>query len=100
LVLAQFFEKAVWKDILSIMIDNRMFASGLALCDYLYNIKSQGTDVQMEESELTFYMGLCYFKMEKYSEAKEMFSLAKDKGYRDNDLKDFMLWTNLYLRKM
>lgn len=100
LVLAQFFEKAVWKDILSIMIDNRMFASGLALCDYLYNIKSQGTDVQMEESELTFYMGLCYFKMEKYSEAKEMFSLAKDKGYRDNDLKDFMLWTDLYLRKM
>lgn len=100
LALAQFFEKPVWKDIFDIMIDNRMYASVLGVCDYLYNIKSQGADVQVEESELIFYMGLCYFKTEKYSEAKEMFSLAKDRGYKDNDLKEFMLWTNLYLQEM
>jgi len=99
LALAQFFEKPVWKDIFDIMIDNRMYASVLGICDYLYSLKSQGMDLQVEESELIFYMGLCYFKMERYFEAKEMFSLAKDRGYKDNDLKEFILWTNLYLQK-
>jgi len=100
LALAQFFEKPVWKDIFDIMIDNRMYASVLGVCDYLYSIKSEGADVQVEENELIFYMGLCYFKTERYSVAKEMFSLAKDRGYKDNDLKEFMLWTELYLQKV
>ncbi len=100
LAIAQFLEKPVWRGILDIMIDNHMFASAFGLCDYLYSIKNQGEDVQVEENELIFYMGLCYFKMEKYSEAREMFSLAKDKGYKENDLNEFMLWTDLYLQKM
>lgn len=100
LTLAQFFEKSVWKDIINIMIDNRMFASALGLCDYLYSTKIQGVDVHLEESEILFYMGLCCFKMENYPEAKRLFNLAKDKGYKDNDLKEFMLWTDLYLQKM
>lgn len=98
LALAQFFEKPIWKDIFYMMIDNRMYTSALDLCNYLYSIKNEGTDVQIEENELIFYMGLCYFKMEKYFEAREMFNMAKDKGYKDNDLEEFMLWTQSYLR--
>ena len=100
LAYAHYFQKPVWKDIIDIMIDNRMFASALGLCDFLYNTKKQGVDMQVEESELVFYMGVCYFKMEKYFEAIDMFHLAKDKGYKDNDLKEFMLWTDMYLQNM
>jgi len=31
---------------------------------------------------------------------QDMFHLAKDKGYKDNDLKEFMLWTDMYLQNM
>jgi len=100
LAFAESFEKPVWKDIFNIMIDNRMFASAFGLCDYLYNTKYERADVQIEEIELIFNIGVCYFKMEKYDKAKEIFDLAKNKGYKDNDLKEFMLWTDLCLQRM
>ena len=100
LSVAGLFEKSIWMDIFNILLDNWMFATALDLCSYLHELKLQGTDVGVDEEDLIFNAGLCYFKLERYEDAKEFFSMAKDKGYKGNDLNDFMVWTDLYLKNM
>lgn len=97
---AGLFEKSIWMDIFNILFDNCMFATALDLCSYLHEMHMQGTDVGVDESDLMFNAGLCYFKLEKYEDAKEFFSIAKEKGYKGNDLNDFVVWTDLYLNNI